>query len=168
MTSPDRAKNKSPISKLPSLAVDAAEYPSTQEVGSVMSKLVSLVFLCLPVIQAQPTPSSIIRGTVVDDKGKPMSNVIVTALLNARPPFTRSTTSAADGSFQIQGLLAGQYSLCAQLPAGGYLDACRWSLTSRNITLANRQTSAGNTVTLRKASVLKIRLQDPNRQRAQK
>src|SRR5207253_2092089 len=45
---------------------------------------------------------------------------------------------------------------------------CQWSLSPPALTLANRQTSAGNTMTLRRASVLKIHIQDPNRQLAQK
>jgi hypothetical protein len=101
---------------------------------------------------------------VTDDKGRALSGVLVTAIL----PFARTATSAADGSFQIQGLPAGPYSLCAQLPAGGYLDPCQWSLNPPALTLTAKQVSTGNAVTLKKGSIVKVRMQDSSRLLAQK
>lgn len=133
-----------------------------------MHKLLIAVLVSLAPVAAQIPPSAAIRGAVTDDKGRALSGVLVTAVLNAGPPLARTSTSAADGSFQIQGLPAGPYSLCAQLPAGGYLDPCQWSLNPTSLTLIAKQVSTGNAVTLRKGSIVKIRMQDPGRLLAQK
>ena len=133
-----------------------------------MFRILIAVVVCLPAGVAQSIPSASIRGTVTDDKGRTMSGVLVTALLNARPPFSRTSTSAGDGSFQILGVPAGQYSLCAQVAGGGYVDPCQWSLTLPTVTVAANQASTGNAVRMAKGSVVKIRLQDPGGQMGQK
>jgi Carboxypeptidase regulatory-like domain len=133
-----------------------------------MPKFNIALLVCLPTVFAQINPNGIIQGTVADDKGQSMSGAIVSALLNARPPFSRTATSAADGSFQILGLPPGNYTLCAQVSRGGYVNSCQWSVATQSVTLANKQVSANNLITLRKAAIIKIRMQDPNQLLGQK
>src|SRR6266550_332408 len=69
-----------------------------------------------------------LAGSVSDESGKPVAGAFVTALRNSLPPASSRTTSDAKGAFAINGLPAGTYSVCVQVPVGGFLDPCEWSL----------------------------------------
>ena len=68
--------------------------------------------------------------------------------------------TASDGSYSAQGLPAGSYSYCAQVPGDGYLNGCYWADAPAKITLSTGQRSTGNTIEMTRGSILKIRLQD--------
>jgi hypothetical protein len=76
------------------------------------------------------------------------------------PPFTRNTKSGGDGSFRIQGLTAGNYSLCVQAAGDEYLDPCQWNGTPTGVTLLAGQAAAGIKIALASGSVLNIQVQD--------
>ena len=133
-----------------------------------MFRICIVVLLLAPTLAAQINPSGIIRGAVTDDHGGAMSGVLVTAQRDGVPVFGRTTTSAAGGAFALEGLPAGSYSLCAQVPAGGYLDPCQWSLQVPTVTLANRQVSTGNTVQVRRGGTVRIHMLDTGNQLSQR
>ena len=109
-----------------------------------------------------------IQGTVLDAvSGKPVGGVLITALRAGLPPFKQRSRSAFDGSFQVQGLTAGTYTLCAQPPADGYLDTCAWRSKPTPLTLTDGQQSTGNAVKLRAGSVVQVSVQDAQQLLAQ-
>ena len=69
-------------------------------------------------------------------------------------------SKSADGSFQLQNLPAGTYSLCVKPADDGYLDPCEWGQTASSVTVTVGQKSTGNLPTASAGSVLKIRIQD--------
>ncbi len=125
-----------------------------------MTKAIA-VFVCLHAALVAQTGS--IQGAATDSKGKPLKGTFVTAVRGGLPPASQSASTANDGSFKIQGLPAGTYSLCVQVPGDGYLDPCQWGGTPVKITLADGQTSTGNTLKVADASVLVIRIDDPGK-----
>ncbi len=110
-----------------------------------------------------------IQGTVADSgSNKAVAGAIVTAVRIGLPPASQTAATAGDGSFQIQGLVAGVYSLCIQVPGDGYLDPCQWSGTPVKVTLAAGQNSTGNSLKIAAGAVLKVRVNDPAQLLSQK
>jgi hypothetical protein len=130
-----------------------------------MRKLLLAALIPVSILLSQSNPGAI-RGTVADDKGHAISGAIVTAQLRALPPSSKTAVTASDGSFQLTSLPAGPYVLCAQVTAGGYLDPCQWTATPPAATVAAAQVSVN--ITLPKGSIVKVRMQDANRQMSQK
>ena len=107
------------------------------------------------------TASAGIQGTVTArDTGAPLAGVLVIAGATSNPSATQSTKSAADGTFQIENLPAGAYSLCVKAASDGYLDPCEWGQSPPAVTLAVGQNSTVNAVAASPGAVLKIRIQD--------
>jgi hypothetical protein len=107
------------------------------------------------------TGTTSIQGTVTDaSNNKPIAGAFVITNRSGLPPFSETAQTGADGSYQMQGLPAGSYSLCVQVPGDGYLDPCRFGGGAQPITLAAGQQSLGNIAKLKPASILKIRLND--------
>jgi hypothetical protein len=103
-----------------------------------------------------------IQGTVTDvSNNKPIAGAFVIAIRSGLPPLSQAAQTGADGSYQLQNLPAGAFSLCVQVPGGdGYLDPCRFGSPTQSITLTAGQQSQGNVTKLKPASILKIRLND--------
>jgi hypothetical protein len=102
-----------------------------------------------------------IQGTVTDgSNNKAIGGAFVTAIRSGLPPFSQTTQTGADGSYQLQSLAAGAYSLCVQVPGDGYLDPCRLGNPAAPITLAAGQQSTGTVTKLKAATILKVRLND--------
>ena len=134
-------------------------------------KLVKCILMLLLAIQAAigQTGTAGIGGTVLDAKSqKPVSAAWVIANRAGAPPFTKHTKSGGDGAFQIQGLTAGNYSLCVQASGDQYLDPCQWNGSPTTVTLASGQNSTGISLKLTAASVLNIQVQDPQKVLSQK
>ncbi|MBX3479636.1 MAG: TonB-dependent receptor [Caulobacter sp.] len=72
---------------------------------------VPLTIVALPgaVAQAQDYTSGILTGSVVGEDGQPVAGAAVT--LHSSQGVTRSTTTAADGSFRIPALAVGAYTI---------------------------------------------------------
>jgi hypothetical protein len=121
----------------------------------------SLAFLLAGIASTGLNASVSIQGTVTDENQQPIANAWVTALRNDIPPASRNVQSAVDGSFQISGLPAGPYTLCAQLSGSVYLNACQWGSSGPIVTLADGQQSANNVLKLRKGVVLSVQINDP-------
>ncbi len=110
--------------------------------------------------QTGTTGTASIAGTIQDAKTlKPVPAALVIASRAGTPPFTRNTKSGGDGAFQIQGLTAGNYSLCVQ--AGNqYLDPCQWNGSPAGVVLGAGQAAAGVKIALTPASLLNIQVRD--------
>jgi hypothetical protein len=108
------------------------------------------------------TGAGTIAGAVNDGNTHAgLSGIAVTAVRSGLPPFSQTITSGSNGAFQLQGLPTGTYTLCAQAPAGGYLNPCGNGAVPLQVNLTAGQISGGNVVNMRPGSVLNVRVQDP-------
>ena len=122
-----------------------------------------ILSLAMHVAMAQlvATPSASIAGTLMDGKTlKPVPAALVIADRASAPPFTRNTKSGADGAFQIQGLVPGNYSICVQATNEQYLDPCLWGTNPVGVSLIAGQASTGISMKLTAASVLTVQVND--------
>lgn len=105
-----------------------------------------------------PATSASIAGTVVGDDGKPLA-AFVTANRTTKPIATGSSAPAKDGSFSINKLSAGTYSLCAAAKDGGYLNPCTWG-PAILVTLNAGQNLTGYRIVLKRGRSLQVHLTD--------
>jgi len=127
-------------------------------------KLVKSILILLFAIHAAlgQTGTASVQGTVLDAKTqKPVPAAWVIAVRAGPPPFTRNTKSGGDGAFQIQGLTAGNYSLCVQVEGDQYLNMCQWNGNPTPVALTSTQAVSGILLKLTAASILTIQVQDP-------
>lgn len=72
-----------------------------------------------------------------------------------------TTTSRADGSFDFQRPLKGQYSICASLPGGDLVSSCQWGASVVVNSFDDRDANA-TPIVLRKGVQLHVRVEDPS------
>src|SRR6266567_4386316 len=123
-----------------------------------------LAFVALFSAAVAPSQVGTISGKVFDQKGTPLSNISVTAIALAVPPLRATATSSATGNFAISTLPLGTYRLCASDPRRQYLDPCWWSdpmVESVTATITSARSADGITLRLKPASLLQIRINDP-------
>lgn len=122
--------------------------------------VVSLFCLLIPVARGE---TARITGTILDAKtGKPMPAANVMAVREGLPPVAKNTRSGGDGAFEIEGLPAGDYSLCVQVRGSAYLDPCQREGRS-GVTLKTGQTAAAIAVRLQTGAVVSIGVEDPGK-----
>jgi hypothetical protein len=91
-----------------------------------------------------------IQGTVIDaSTNKPIAGAVVRAMGVGSPLFFPSAPTPANGSYQIQNVPAGTFSLCAFVPYQPYFDPCLGGATPLVVTLTSGQQSTGNQIALR-------------------
>jgi hypothetical protein len=122
--------------------------------------LISLLFVAAVAAAPDPNTASIQGKITARDTGKPLADALVIARTMPASSTRRTAKSAADGSFQLQNLPGGTYSICVKPADDGYLDPCEWTPTAVNITVAAGQQSSGNALTVPSGSVMKIRIED--------
>jgi hypothetical protein len=126
-------------------------------------KCVLMLLIAVSAAMGQ-TGTASIGGMVLDAKTqKPIPAALVIASRTGAPPFTKNTKSGGDGAFQIQGLTAGNYSICVQAGGDQYLDPCLWNGTPATVMLTSGQAASGISLKLTAASVLNIQVQDAQR-----
>ena len=122
--------------------------------------LMSICLAAFECAQAQSTGGGSVRGTVTSDKGKALVAVVTVAKMPV-PATSGQIQSTPDGSFGFDGLPAGEYAICAQVPGGGFVDSCHWSPMPQTVTVKNGQSITGVQIRVATGSVLRIRLNDP-------
>jgi hypothetical protein len=124
-------------------------------------------------LQALSQAPAAMRGSVTAEDGKPVSGAVVRYRRIARlrqvgnhfevaqgeAVMSRSTSSDPNGAFAALDLPAGEYLLCAEVPAAAYLDPCKWS-TSLKVTVS-AGTLAMPALVLKKGVFLRVRVNDP-------
>jgi carboxypeptidase family protein len=104
-----------------------------------------------------------LAGIATGSDGKPIPGALVSAIGTSTVPWTNvHTTTGVDGTFSFQGLSAGSYRLCVQVPSGGYLNPCDWSPAAPALHLTASESVSAFPLTVEKGSILKIRINDPN------
>jgi hypothetical protein len=135
-----------------------------------MKKLISLL-LAFAGCSAAATQNAVIKGVVTDEVGHPENGVVVTA--NLLPPvaagaaipasfvfFSANALSAANGSFEIDGLPAGTFSLCAEKQGSQLLNPCIWG-TPTKVAVASGATENGTAVKVQNGVTIVVRVADP-------
>lgn len=103
-----------------------------------------------------------LAGVLTSRDDQPIAGAFVTALGTSTVPWTNARSATGkDGAFTFSGLLPGDYRLCAQVLAGGYLNPCQWSLVPTTVTIAAGKSVAGFRFALEPGSILKVRVNDP-------
>ncbi len=78
------------------------------------------------------------------------------------PVVSGTVRPARDGRFVIGGLPPGSYTLCAAVPAGGYLETCWWS-GALTVRVSSGQVVSGVRMELRRGVEVRIRVRDSGR-----
>jgi hypothetical protein len=92
---------------------------------------------------------------------KPVTGAFITANRESLPAASGRAFSAADGTFQISGLPAGSFTVCVQVPGGGFIDTCEWQILPLRVDVKAGQAVAGLKFKLQKGAILHVRLNDP-------
>jgi hypothetical protein len=98
-----------------------------------------LICLCLPAASLFAQAGSL-AGSVTDEGNSPIAGAFIIANRDALPAASGRATSAAAGAFLVSGLPAGSYTVCVQVPGGGFLDTCEWSTTPLTVDVKAGQT----------------------------
>ena len=127
-----------------------------------MFRWITIAILPCAALLAQSTTVSV-QGAVTDASSKkPISGAYITAIRSGLPPASQTVTSAADGSFRLDGLSSGTYTLCTQVPGGGYVNPCSWLPNPPTVTLAAGKAVTGVQLKLDAGAILGVRVNDPS------
>jgi hypothetical protein len=114
-----------------------------------------------------PAYSGDIRGIVRSDSGVPLAGAFLSAhpLSVAEDPELRGGIAAADkdGSFRIQGLRAGAYSICVTAPGTDFLNPCQWAARRPVARIEKADGAAELAISLERGHWLEIRVDDPEK-----
>ncbi len=138
-----------------------------------------LICLCLPAASLFAQAGSL-AGSVTDDANRPIVGALITANIDdtlpapsvknflptnpsISPVNSGRATSGPQGMFQIGGLSAGSYSVCVQVWGGGFVNDCEWATASFTIDLKTGQAVTGLQFKLKRAAILRVRLDDPGK-----
>ena len=110
-------------------------------------------------LSAQPPTTASISGILKTEDGK-----FVTATVRLRsktfPALHSSIAVSASGAFTLTGLPAGAHELCASVPSDPYIDPCEWTSAGFPISLQAGQALTGVTFTVKKASAVRVHIND--------
>lgn len=115
-----------------------------------------------------------IKGTLLGQDGKPIGGAQVTANVElarnkalpqpiATGPTVATAKTAGDGTFTLDKLPAGMYTLCAQAPSATHLDPCHWSQIPPSVTVTAGQSITGYKFSLVQGAQFQVRLDDPKK-----
>lgn len=117
----------------------------------------------VPIALCQTAAKGGIQGVVKDDSGKAVAGAVAIATgVGTSSHQSHTATTTASGAYSFTGLEPGQYQVCVQLPGGPNLDPCQWSKPTL-IAVASGTTTANQTTTAVKGSVLQVRINDPQK-----
>ena len=130
-----------------------------------------LLMLCgsgntLAQVPVRVEAGGVIAGHVEGEDGKPLPGAVVSVLralvsdvLRPSPPV-RSVVTDDSGSYQLTGVVAGSYVLCAQLPGSEWLDPCEWDAVRKVVTVTSSQVVRGAVIRLSRGAIVKVRVDD--------
>jgi hypothetical protein len=130
--------------------------------------LLSTIFL--QVVLAQNTATASISGRVLSEDGRNVHAIVTLAFAGPRgfPSPPRRAFTDIHGAFTFSKLLAGKYTMCAQIPASDaprpdtpFVDTCVWGSGQPPVTLAAGQQLTGFVFTAKRGALLKLRVLDP-------
>jgi hypothetical protein len=119
------------------------------------------------------TTGAVVTGTLQGYDGTLIAGASVT--LSRMPPYPEGTfwkkdwfvTSGTAGTFLFDGIYPGTYRLCAQAPAGVWLNPCQWGPQPSTVFLSSAQQSLSATIVLKKGVAVPIHVNDPGQWLAQ-
>jgi hypothetical protein len=76
-------------------------------------------------------------------------------------PVAKAADTDSSGSFEIDGLRAGQYIACAQTLTPGLLDPCHWATSAPELTVVAGGALTGVRIAMAHGLVIPIHLNDP-------
>ena len=112
---------------------------------------------------AQAPTTASVAGLVTDESARPVPGAFVTLVRTGLPPASGHAASNATGAFLISGLAAGTYSVCAQVPSGGFLDDCIWSESPPTLEVKAGLSITGTQVRLKRGATIQVRVNDPGK-----
>jgi len=99
--------------------------------------------------------------------GGPLTGTVVVVYTRAvtppgaQGPQTGIAVAAKDGTFQIDGLSEGLYSLCIQGAGHDYVDPCLWAATPPQVELKTAKATAKTQIDLKEGVRVRVNLNDP-------
>jgi hypothetical protein len=124
---------------------------------------ITCFFLVRYQLVGQSTNTASISGVHLTEDGKQVSAIIRIASrtnLTQRPVVA---TAGKNGTFSFTSLPAGTYQLCSTVTNDKYVDSCLWSTNPPTVTVAEGQAVTGVNLTVKKASTLKVHVNDPGK-----
>jgi hypothetical protein len=121
-------------------------------------QLVSTVSL---VAQTADIKTASIKGVIQTEDGTAVAGARVQVIRTTAPPFNLTLAIAKDGSFTAEGLPAGTYRICPDLPGPLYLSPCIWFDQNAIVTVKDGQQVDGVSITLRQGSTITVVVRDP-------
>ncbi len=122
----------------------------------------TLICLGLPAASLFAQAGSL-AGLVTDESNKPISGAFITAHRETLPIASGRARAAANGTFQVNGLPAGSYTVCVQVPGSDFLDTCEWYILPLRVDVKAGQAVAGLKFKLHKGAIVHVRLNDPGK-----
>ena len=114
-----------------------------------------------------------ISGTVGGEDGTVVNGTVSLRRMNVRTKSRLPTQSEwravldQKGAFRIGFLPPGEYFACVRATGGLWLDPCEWDSKLPTVSIQDEQSTADLKVTLKKGTVVEVRVDDPGRLLAQ-
>jgi hypothetical protein len=142
----------------------------------VLNKIVLISFALSQIhAYAQSGNLAIISGVLQTEDGKRVDAVVRATRIPSAPvgrgrqaptpglsKHVRVSAQDKSAAFTFNGLEAGMYELCAFVPEGGYVDDCLWEQNGVLVNLPSPQIVKGVTIKLKKASIIRVHVDDPD------
>jgi len=130
-----------------------------------MKRLLMIICGFAAGLSAQSTGT--VTGILTSTAGTAVPGASVAAYLqgaastNGKFPPAFNALTASDGSFSLNGLLAGKYLLCAEQVNAALLNPCFWSASPTTVTVASGGSVTGVSLVAQLGVALNIRVNDP-------
>lgn len=114
------------------------------------------------VAQTADIKTASIKGVIQTEEGTAVAGASVQIIRTTAPPFNLTLAISKDGSFAAQGLPAGTYRICPDLPGPLYLSPCIWFDANAIVSVQDGQQVEGVSITLRQGSTITVVVRDPS------
>jgi len=124
-------------------------------------KRIVILFCVVPFLANLASGQSVttggVAGTVADSNGNGLQATVRAVRFGSKQSF--QVKSGANGTFNIAGLSAGEYELCATPSSTGYADSCLWGIDP-TVQVTAGSITTGQSLVLEAAGTLQIQLTD--------